>query len=99
MVWPSRCLWRSAPCIDCNLGSQLEIHVTEAFNHLLDYRDLVHLVELEGQCIDDMLLLVRCQRIVEELGLIVVLGKFDRTKALLDSLNLLRVSITAEKPM
>lgn len=73
--------------------------MTEAFNHLLDYRDLVHLVELEGQCVDDMLLLVRCQRIVEELGLIVVLGKFDRTKALLDSLNLLRVSITAEKPV
>jgi hypothetical protein len=72
--------------------------VTEAFNHLLDYRDIVHLVEFKGQCIDDMLLLVRHQRIVEELRLIVVLAEFDRTKTLLDSLNLLRVSITPEKP-
>lgn len=73
--------------------------MTEAFNHLLDYRDLVHLVEFERQRIDDMLLLVRCQRIVEELCLIVVLAEFDGTKTLLDSLNLLRVSITPEKPM
>jgi hypothetical protein len=73
--------------------------VTEAFNHLLDDRDLVQLVEFEGQRIDGMLLLVRCQRIVEELRLIVVFAEFDRTKALLNSLNLLRVSITREKPI
>ena len=73
--------------------------MTEAFNHLLDDRDLIQLVEFEGQRINDMLLLVRCQRIVEELRLIVVFAEFDRTKALLNSLNLLRVSITGEKPI
>jgi hypothetical protein len=73
--------------------------MTEAFNHLLDYRNLVHLVEFEGQCVYDMLLFVRCQRIVEKLRLVVVFAEFDRTKALLDSLNLLRVSITPEKRM
>ena len=53
------------------------------------------MVKLEGDGADDMGFLIIGERVIEELSLIVVLLKLLPSDTLLDSLNLLRMSVTS----
>jgi hypothetical protein len=72
----------------CDLLGKTEIDVTQALGHLVVDPGVVAVVKLECERCCQVRLLVLCKRVVEELGLVVVLAELLRAQTSLHALDL-----------
>jgi hypothetical protein len=72
----------------CDLLGEAKVDVAQALGHLVVDPRVVTVVKLEGERCGQVSLLVLCKRVVEELGLVVVLAELLRAQTSLHALNL-----------
>lgn len=89
VVFPRGLLWNDAANVDSNLFREVEIDVVQQFGVSLKDDGVVAVRELEGECGDEMFLLVLRERVEEELSLVEVLLELCTADSLLDTGNLL----------
>ena len=77
--------------VDRDLFGKIEVDVVEQLGVALEHNRVVTVREFEGDSIDEMRFLVICERVVEQLRLVVVLLEFLAPNTLLDAFDLLWV--------
>src|ERR1700742_3604063 len=94
MVFPPGLVWGCTAYVRCDLFSQLEVDAIENLCVCFINNGVVAVIELKREGIHDMFLLVRSQRVEEELRLIIMLLKFLPADPFLYTFNLRRVTTT-----
>lgn len=91
MVGYGESLGNLATYVQGHLGCKVVIDVIQAVDHLLNDIGLFEFVEFKGESLDNMVFFVGTQRVVKQLGLVVVLLELGRAEALFDAHHLLGI--------